>query len=82
MRWLPSAPPSLLVLWLPPSVIANVTTELIAFFTIQSAVIIAGYDFYRWPSSWRRALTVAERLIVINLRFAARWQFWTTLLFL
>ena len=66
-------------LWLPPSVIANITTELIAFFTIQSAVILPAMIF---TAGLLRGdgLTIAE---IDRYQFALRrqMQFWTTLLF-
>jgi hypothetical protein len=66
-------------LWLPPSVIANITTELIAFFTIQSAVILPAMIF---TAGLLRGdgLTIAE---IDRYQSALRRQmeFWTTLLF-
>lgn len=66
-------------LWLPASVIENVTTELIAFFTIQSAVILPAMIF---TAGLLRGdgLTIAE---IDRYQLALRKQmyFWTTLLF-
>ena len=66
-------------LWLPSSVIANITTELIAFFTIQSAVILPAMIF---TAGLLRGdgLTIAE---IDRYQSALRRQmeFWTTLLF-
>jgi hypothetical protein len=67
-------------LWLPTSVIKEITTELIAFFTIQSAVILPAMIF-------TAGLLRGEGLTIVEIdryQHALRRQmsFWVTLLFL
>src|SRR3984957_4293355 len=66
--------------WLPASVMRGLTTELIAFFTIQSAVILPAMIF---TAGILRGdgLTLTE---IDRYQYALRRQmfFWTTLLFL
>ncbi|MGO9399722.1 MAG: hypothetical protein ACLP19_18035 [Xanthobacteraceae bacterium] len=67
-------------LWLPSSVIRDLTTELIAFFTIQSAVILPAMIF-------TAGILRGEGLTLLEIdRYQAalrrQMYFWTTLLFL
>jgi hypothetical protein len=66
--------------WMPPAVIKDVTTELIAFFTIQSAVILPAMIF---TAGILRGdgLTLSE-IDRYQAALRRQMQFWTTLLFL